>query len=112
MPCVVIPDTGLISTFLPKTYQCKNCKKYGHFTCKCFNLSIKRKQANLCLVDAKEVDHLQSFSQSLSTIQSFIADCSSASDTSDTYSDYNDCLHMKSRSRLLQAYPKQDFMQI
>ena len=73
-----------------KIYQCKSCKKYGHFTSKCLNLNIEKVQGNLHLVDAQEVNYLQSFNGSLSTIQIFSADCHSVSSTSESYSDSSD----------------------
>ena len=42
-----------------KSYQCKSCKTYGHFTRKCFNLNTKKVQADFYLVDTQEVDHSQ-----------------------------------------------------
>ena len=63
-------------------------------------------------MDAQEVDHLQLFNHSLSAIQSFIADGSSVSNTSDSYSDSNDSICVKFRNKLPHAYRKQDFMQI
>ena len=67
---------------------------YGYLTGKCFNLNTRKVQANFHLVDAQEVDHLQSFNQSMSAIQSFIADCPSISNTNDSYNDSNDSFFM------------------
>ena len=56
----------------------------------CFNWNTENEQVNLHLVDAEEVDHLQSFNQSSSPIQSFIADCLSLGDTRDRHSNSDD----------------------
>ena len=73
-----------------KRYQHKDCKKYRPFTSKCFKLIAKKVQANPHLVSAQDIDHLQSFNQSVSPIQNLIAHCPSVSDTSDRYIDSND----------------------
>ena len=71
----------------------------------CFNLNNTKKAQAKYLVDAQEVDILQSFNQSPSAIQSFTADCPSVSDS---YSDSDDSFSVC--EILKQAYPKQDVM--
>ena len=50
-------------------------------------------QINFHLVDAQELDHSHSFNQYPSVIQSFIADCPSVRDTSDSHGDFDDWVH-------------------
>ena len=78
---------------------------YGHFISKCFNLNTKKLEAIPYLVDAQEVGHLQSFSQSPSTLQSCITNCLSISNTSDGEVWNPGASYWK-------LLPKQDFMQI
>ena len=60
------------------------------------------------------MDHLQSFNQSPSAIQNFIVDCPSVTDNSDSYNDSSDSsvACVKSRSKLLQAHPKEGYLKI
>ena len=59
-------------------------------TSKCLNFGTKKVQYNLHLKDTQEVHNIHSFNQSPFTTQSFIADCASSRDTSDSCSNSDD----------------------
>ena len=85
----------------------------GFSQVKCFNLNSKKTQANIYLVDAQEVDLLQSFSQFQSATQNITGNCPSVGDNSDSYSiSHVSFFVCEIQEQAIVSSPKQDLIQI